>query len=191
MSSKDRSSSPDTPERWHWAITPTQVEALKQGNNIVMCQVFTDNLTKLKSIIYRYCYRTKNLQWQGDCLNQVYIDLPRYDYTNTKTLFWSLRWSFRRACNSQASVCVSFDAPIRKGKNRHQDGSIDGTLGDFIAVDGFAELEEEESRKRALAIIAEQTQLTERQRDVLTAIALGCRAVKGLFAYERRQAFTF
>ena len=79
--------------------------------------------------------------------------------------------------------CVSLETPLT------DNGEI--TLADTIAgADGFAELEEQESARAVLDMIAEQTQLTEKQRDQLTALAFGVALYRGIYAEEYRYAHT-
>lgn len=76
---------------------------------------------------------------------------------------------------------LSLEAPLS------EDG--EKTLLDTLETDGFAELEEREHARNVLEIIAEQEQLTETQRDMLTAIAFGVALYRGIYAEEYRQAF--
>ena len=112
-----------------------------------------------------------------------YVDLPAYNFRDTGKLYWSIRKSFRAAGMLTRRPCVSLETPLT------DNGEI--TLADTIAgADGFAELEEQENARAVLDMIAEQTQLTEKQRDQLTALAFGVALYRGIYAEEYRYAHT-
>ena len=166
--------------RWHWKITPEQIERIKANDRETVNSVYLDNLLTFRKMAFKYCRNARKWDCVGDCVNQIYVDLTDYDFTDTKTLFWSIYKSFRRACMSVRVPVVSLDKPLLD-----EEGA---TFGDMIGVDGFEELERKEHECSVLEIIAEQTQLTDRQRDELTAFAFGIKAYRGLYAEEFRQA---
>lgn len=172
-----------TPDNWHWKITPEQIEKIKERDRDTVNQVYFDNLPKFKRIAYRFCRNTKRLSYYRDCVQQIYADMLYYDYSNVRKLYWSLYHSFYRAVGYTRYRTVSLDKPLF-------DNSI-ATLADFIPIDDTIEKEKDkqEHDRHVLEIIAAQTQLTERNKDFLTAYAFDCLAYKGLFAYEYAQAF--
>ena len=173
-----------TPDKWHWKITPEQIAKIKAGERETVNRVYMDNLDKFRRIAWRYCDSIKRLDIVLDCIQQIYIDLPVYDFTDTGKLYWSIRKSFRAAGMLTRRPCVSLDAPLT------YNGEI--TLADTIAgEDCFAALEERENALTVLDIIEEQTQLTELQRDQLTALAFGVSLYRGLYAEEYRYAHSF
>lgn len=171
------------PTGWHWAITPEQIERIRQRDRDTVNQVYFDNLSKFKRIAYRFCRKSKRLSYYRDCVQQIYADILDYDFTNIKSLYWSLYHSFYRAVGYTRYRTVSLDKPM------FDDGN--GTLQDIIpSLDTvLSEAEKRERERHALEIIAAQTQLTERSKDFLTAYAFNCLAYTGLFAYEYSQAF--
>ena len=172
-----------TPDEWHWKITPEQIARIKAGDRETVDRVYMDNLDKFRAIAWRYCEDINRLDIVQDCIQQIYVDLPTYNFNDTGKLYWSIRNSFRAAGMLSRRPCVSLETPLT------DNGEI--TLADTIAgADGFAELEEQESVRAVLDMIAEQTQLTEKQRDQLTALAFGVALYRGIYAEEYRYAHT-
>ena len=170
------------PKNWHWKITPSQIARIGLNDRETINFVYFDNLPKFRKLAVKYCYHAQDFSFLEDCIQQIYIDLPRYDYTNTKTLFYSIKKSFRRASGLKRIHFISLNEPVTEDESR--------TVADYLEVDGFAELEEKEQDRNVLSIIAEQTHLTEIQRDQLTAFAFGVALYRGLFAYEYKQAYS-
>ena len=81
---------------WHWKITPEQIERLKAKDIVTLNKVYFDNLDKFKRIGLSFCCKSRNYDFYGDFLNQVYVDLPFYHFENLGTLYSSLRRSFKR-----------------------------------------------------------------------------------------------
>ncbi len=172
-----------TPENWHWKITPEQIARIKVRDRDTVNQVYFDNLDKFKKMAYRYCRLAKQYSYFRDCVQQIYVDMMDYDYTDSRVLFWSIRRSFWRATGLTKKPSVSLDQPILDGN---------GVLSDIIPVYDTAErdFERSEEEKHALELIAAQTQLSARAKDVLTAYAFNCLAYRGLFDYEYRKVHT-
>lgn len=167
---------------WHWKITPEDTARIKAGDRETVNRVYFDNLSIFRKMAGKYCFYAGSYDFYEDCIQQIYIDMTCYDYTNAKSLYWSIRKSFRRASMLTTVPTVSLESPVT------DDG--DKVLGDYIGVDGFAELDEKEHARNVLSLIGEQKQLTERQRDQLTAFAFGVAAYRGLYEWEYRQAYT-
>lgn len=172
-----------TPQGWDWKITPEQIERIKQRDRDTVNQVYFDNLDRFKKMAYRYCRLRKAYSYFRDCVQQVYVDMINYDYSNSRSLFWSIRHSFWYAIGITRTPVISLDEPIFDG---------DGVLSDIIPTYDTAErdLERNEEEKHALELIAAQTHLTARKKDILTAYALNCLAYRGLFEYEYRKAYS-
>ncbi|MCI9405033.1 MAG: hypothetical protein HFJ21_06995 [Clostridia bacterium] len=170
------------PTGWHWKITPEQIERIRQRDRDTVNQVYFDNLDKFKAMAYRFCGLRKFYDDFQDCVQQIYIDLVNYDFTNSKRLFWSIRGSFYRVCYSRYRY-VSLSTPIMNGID-------DITLMDCLAVNVElgAEQEKQEQERHALEIIAAQKHLSDKDKDILTAYAFNCLCYKGLFDYEYRHA---
>lgn len=173
----------ETPDKWHWKITPEQIARIKVGERETVNRVYMGNLGKFRAMAWRYCESINRLDIVQDCIQQIYVDLPAYNFRDTGKLYWSIRKSFRAAGMLTRRPCVSLETPLT------DNGEI--TLADTIAgADGFAELEEQENARAVLDMIAEQTQLTEKQRDQLTALAFGVALYRGIYAEEYRYAYT-
>ena len=172
-----------TPTGWHWKITPEQIEKIKERDRDTVNQVYFDNLDKFKRIAYRFCRNTKRLSYYLDCVQQIYVDILDYDFSCARKLYWSLYHSFYRAVGYTRYNTVSLDKAIFDDN--------DATFHDIMpSCDRvLTEVEKQEYERHALEIIAAQTQLTERNKDFLTAYAFNCLAYRGLFAYEYAQAF--
>ena len=110
-----------TPSNWHWAITPQQVTEIKQGNRDTINKVYFDNLPQFRKVVYNLSRKLNALQLFDDFLQQLYLDLPRYCYDNTKTFYKSIKNTCRRiAWGSGLSVatykCISLQTPINDDK---------------------------------------------------------------------------
>lgn len=82
---------------WHWKITPEQIEKVKENDRETVNEVYADNLKKIRAIGYGFCRRARCFSCYEDFLQQVYIDLPKCDYTNVKKFYYSLKRCFRSA----------------------------------------------------------------------------------------------
>lgn len=169
-----------TPENWHWDITPEDVKKIKAVDRETINRVYFSNLAKFKNIAGRYCfYIIRDSSYFEDCVQQIYVDLDKFDYTNVQTFYWSILNSCRRArCASFREVSL-FTPVITNDKGK------DKTLLDILWKDYFAELEERETgEEKALLMIKSQTALSELEKDFLTAIAFCVRPYEGLFNDE-------
>lgn len=177
------------PTGWHWKITPEQIAKIKANDRATINEVYLSNYAKFIRIAKNYCRRVKRSQFWIDCVNQIYVDLPLYNYSDTNSLYLSMKRSFRYACGFPKNcynVCVlSLDLPVYG-----DDGDDDlKTLGELIGVTDTTDEERHAEDKHVLQMIAAQTQLSENERDCLTAFAFNCRVYAGLFRYEYEQVF--
>ena len=169
------------PDGWHWKITPEQIEKIKERDRDTVNKVYFDNLDKFKRMAYKYCRNSKQYSFFKDCIQQIYVDMLYYDYTNSQTLFWSIRRSFHRAVGLPRVPILSLDLPFKYDS--------DLTLADLIPSNESleCEIDREEKNRRVLEIIAAQRHLTDKAKDILTAYAFGCLAYTGLFDYAYRK----
>lgn len=174
-----------TPDKWHWAITPEQIEKIKANNRDTINQVYFDNLDKFKRIARKYCFKYRKWWAFGDMLNQIYLDLPSYKYTSAKTFYRSIRKSVYNAVYMNGFATLSLDAMLFDDKTRNL-----MTMIPAPEYDSDKYTEYEKSAKRVLQGIARQTQLNERGRDILTARALNISCYAGVFRYEYANIFT-
>lgn len=175
---------PATPDCWHWAITPADIEEIKAGNRDTVNRVYFDNYEKFKKISRKFCYRYFSPQLIEDFLQQVYLDLPKYDFSNAKTFFSGLLASFLTLKFGRSVKTTSYEKELFAD----DDGK---TLLDILkAPEVQSESERKAENAAALRLIDLQRQLTEAQKDYLTAVAFGCAVFKGLFDYAKRQSFT-
>lgn len=165
-----------TPKDWNWLITSEDVAKIKMNDRETVNKVYFDNYERLKRIALKKAYKfCKRDMWE-DCLNQIYIDLPLYDYTNALTLSRGIVSTAYRVINPNRFLSLDAEYDYEKGNVL--------ALLDRIPVDGFVELAQKESEKKVLKIIAEQTGLNDLQRDTLVAIAFRCAMYRGIFNYE-------
>lgn len=173
-----------TPQGWHWKITPEQIEKIKERDRDTVNKVYFDNYDKFERLAKWYCDIIKRRELVDDCTQQIYADIIDYDYTDTRTLFYSIRRSFWTACGCRTTKYdfVSLDETL------YDDGET--ILADILpsTYDITQEAENKENERHALELIAAQTHLSDKNKDILTAIAFGCLAYQGLFAYEYAQA---
>ncbi len=119
---KDFSNIP-TPSNWHWAITYEQIEKIKAGNIDELNKVYFDNLSVFRGMAYNWCAKRRVYDFFDDCINQIYVELPSYDFENAYTFCWSIRKSFHRA-TFFTKKCVSLDEPVNEEDSE--------TIGNFI-----------------------------------------------------------
>ncbi len=166
------------PTGWHWKITPDQIEKIKKRDRDTVNQVYFDNLDKFKMMAYRFCGIRRVYSIFQDCVQQIYVDMCDYDYTNRRTLFWSIRHSFYK-CRYSRFDEVSLSTPI---------GGMDKlTIGDCLSYTDDSD-EKNEHERHVLEVIAAQTALSNRNKDLLTAYAFDCLCYEGLFEYEYSKA---
>lgn len=171
------------PTGWHWKITPEQIEKIKARDIDTINKVYFDNLKQFRRMAYKYCGKNKLYSFYRDCVQQIYCDLPSYRFDSSFELSFSIKNSFARACMSCKRVLLSLDKSLIDGDRIYADI--------LIAIDTPEKrLDDREQERHALQIIANQTQLTERARDILTAYAFNCKVYKGLFAYEYARMHT-
>ena len=82
---------------WHWNITPEQIERIKANDRETIDKVYAENMKKFRAIGCGFCRRARCFDCYEDFLQQIYVDLRIYDYTDTKKFYYSLKRSFHRA----------------------------------------------------------------------------------------------
>ena len=172
-----------TPENWHWAITPEDVKKIKAVDRETINRVYFANLKKFERIANNYCcFVIRNPSFFEDCVQQIYVDLLFYDYTDNKTLYNCILRTFKRA-TLRSRYEISLFTPVH-GKDN------DSEFVDFLGKDFFAELEEKQvGEENALIMINSQTALSALERDFLTAVAFRVRPYEGLFYEEFTRYF--
>lgn len=126
---------------WHWKITPDQIERLKAKDIGTLNKVYFDNLETFKRIGLSFCRKAhRDFYYYDDFLNQVYVDLPSYNFKDTFSFYYCLIKSFKR-CRKWLRGLISIETPIK--------GFDDLLLGDSIADDEdmVEELEQAEAVK--------------------------------------------
>lgn len=166
-----------TPATWHWAITPQQVEEIKQGNRDTINAVYFDNLPKFRKIVGSFCYEHNKRDFAEDCLQQIYIDLPAYNFANLSTFFRSLLVTLRNIVWERVRL-VSIEQPISGSKF---------TYADVLRAQYTDDAEELENDRRILQIIDTQKHLSNANKDYLVAVAYGMPVRRGL--YEHLQSY--
>ena len=172
-----------TPTNWHWIITPEQIEKIKANDRDTLNNVYFDNYDKFKRMAKGYCYKIRRLDLLEDCIQQVYVDMANYDYTNALVLASCIKHSFWRACGAGNRDIIS----LYRLLNNDIDG---GELALLLTVDDIvSDFEEIEHDKHVIDMIAAQIQLTEYQKDNLLSYAFGCHLVRGLFANAKKAIY--
>ncbi|CCZ95537.1 unknown [Corallococcus sp. CAG:1435] len=178
MSSKDRTTTPDTPECWHWAITLQQIEQIRRDDRKTIDKVYFDNLPKFRRIVNRLCRNCYKMDFVEDVLLQIYIDLQYYDYTNCLTFYRCILQTFKTTTFKKIYT-ISFEYSIGDGL----------TLADVLSTKDNYEFEFDEENRKVVEIVAAQTQLTNLQKDILIAYAFDCVAFRGLYDKAYKQVF--
>lgn len=179
----NKETSLQVPSNWHWSITQQQIEYIKQGNRDVINKIYIDNYDKFCKIFRNFCFKGCNKSFYDDCVQQCYLDLPLYDYTNRETLFYSLFNTYCKVCYGGSKHIarknlVYYDALLSDDSDETFLNKISEQVPS-IFVDEAEAIEED---KRVLAIIQSQPQLTDLQRDYLVAVAYSLKMRRGLYA---------
>lgn len=174
------------PGAWHWLITADDIEKIKANDRETINRVYFANYAKFGRIAGAFVSRRLAIGVYidrglvKDVLQQVYIDLPSYDFTDTGRLVCDLRKTCWRIMCGQSVFADSLDAEVYGDDDGFEHIPADNSLDEA--------LEREESEKAVLRAIALQPLKTS-QKDVLTALALWVKPFAGLFTDEYRRAF--
>ncbi len=182
-----------TPENWHWKITPEDIEKIKANDRDTINRVYFDNLPKFEKIAKRYIWRlrasniTVDMSNAEDITQQIYLDLPYYTFDNALKFYYSIR---RTCCNIIWGRSVlslkSLDTALF---DTEKDGKSENII-DYITDNGINDnIEREESEHKVLIALKNQRQLTQKQKDMLTAYAFHARLYDGIFLVEYETAF--
>lgn len=178
-------STPKTPANWHWKITPKDVAEIKLGNRETINRVYFDNYDHFKFFVVRLIEKKfgRDFSYVEDFLQQIYVDLPKYDYTNSLRFWWSIYTRFYYLKNGRKSV--------RAFSYENKDGDTEGwSLFDtLVAPEEKTDEERIEENAAALRLIENQKQLTERARDILMAEAFGCIVYRGLYENAKKEIY--
>jgi hypothetical protein len=160
---------PDTPDTWHWAITPQQIPFLKAGDPATTAKVYFDNLTKFGKIAHNYLFRKRFFRgYYEDLIQQIFVDLHRYNYENTRRLFTSILNSFNRVVFGRSIYAVSLDETLDG-----EEGN-DATLYTILGKDDKYFVADKEDEKRVLQLLKSQEgNLSEKKLDELAALSFG------------------
>lgn len=107
---------PDCNTPWHWAICAQDIAEIKEGNIDTMWRVYQTNYDKLIRICYNACRKRQHLDCVEDSLQQVFIELPRLNYTNTSTLYGSIDSCVRHSYQCRRSVQPWKTYSTKRGK---------------------------------------------------------------------------
>ena len=184
------------PGEWHWLITADDVEAIKAGDRNAVDRVYFANLNKFSRIAVKFVIdlpKHVDRSYIDDIKQQIYVDMWNYDYTNISTLYRGIiRTCYAVVYGNTAIYGSSLDAPLSNHSRFGEVEEMGETKLDRLApvydMSEFAVLREE-SELRVLKVLAGQKKLTERQKDMLTALALRVRIYPGIFEYEYVRAF--
>lgn len=172
------------PLSWRFQVESDQIEKIKACDCKALETFYFLNYEKIRALALSYCRKNGCYDLLEDCLNQVFVDLPQYDFLNDLNFYWCFRHSFSRACLLSRQTVVSLDAPVSSDNDDEM-----FTLGKCIGVDGFTELERKEDEQAVLKLIAAQSSLSDLARDQLTGFAFNCKVYRGLFRDEYSQVF--
>ncbi len=111
-----------------WIYTPEEVEEIKKSNVEAMTSFYYNNYNHILSICKGCLFKRKCIYGQGniveldDLLNQVFIDLPCYDFTRLyreilKTCYGICYGGYRGYKNGSI-LTVSLDTVISKPKEK-------------------------------------------------------------------------
>ncbi|MDE7191430.1 MAG: hypothetical protein K2O35_03060 [Clostridia bacterium] len=174
---------------WLWKIDAMQIEKIKAKDGKVIRRFWEDNENLIKNIVKKQVLflrlrgnrKTIRLYELDDFINQVYVDLPLYDYENSRKLYYSIVRSVEKTAYGGYGCFVPFKALDIEDLELLE--AVDVPYEDTY----FQDMEYKEIAKITINIIANQKQLTDMQRDVLTSVAFGWLDIKG--AYEYAQAY--
>lgn len=142
----------DTPLEnwWRFKISAAQIEAIKRGDVMAMNKFYEDNYN-----VIRICARKQHRQLEltrnryytvEDYINQIYVDLPLYNYCHSRYLWFCMRLSCQNISYGGYNykknrtidyLTISLDKPITNDS--------DTLLGETIAskIDYFEQIPDE------------------------------------------------
>lgn len=169
------------PPYWHWAITCEQIAEIKKGNRTTIDKVYFDNFAKFKNVAYKFCMSHYKKGFINDILQQIYLDLPSYNFSDTRAFYFSFRRTIIDVVYSSLKT-FSYDRLLA--------GTEDLTFEDVLSCEYVPEEQIIEENQKAFDIIDSQKHLTECQKDYLVAVAFGIslKDYKGL--YEKAKCYT-
>lgn len=168
-----------------WIVNEKTLTGLKNRNRKYIDIFYFDNLSHFKALCKNYSIKKKCFDLWEDCLHSIYISLHFADYSSEE-MFYKFIMKTLLSVFPVGRV-ISLDMLIYKNRDK-TDGC---TLSSIISKDFYqVSNDTEEHLQRALSIIGEQTQLTNYEKDILTAIAFNVEFYKGIYEKERRLEYS-
>lgn len=112
---------------WHWNITPEQIEKIKANDREMINSFYLANYQKFRRIGFGFCRRAHCFEYLEDFLQEVYLFVPFFNYTDTRSFYSGLVRCFYKARGYNRYLTLSLDMEIY--------GDEDITLADTIADD--------------------------------------------------------
>lgn len=138
-----------------------EIEEIKQSNGKAVATFYNNHIRAIKGICAKYFYRNyyelKGLICKDDLYNQVYVDLPLYNYTDGKHIYFCILASCKfvldggisfiigkRNSGKKSVKTISLNTPIYSNKDG-KEITLENALAD---VDFFERREEQENREK-------------------------------------------
>ena len=144
-----------------FTTTEKEIKRIKRGNGKAVATFYNNHIKAIKGVCVKYYWRNyeklKGVICLDDLFNQVYVDLPLYNYTDRKHIYYSILASCRHVLDGGISYVmgkgnsgkksvktISLNTPIYSNKNG-EEITLEYTLAD---VDFFKRREEQENREK-------------------------------------------
>ncbi len=116
-----------------WIFTEDQIQKIKMFNRKAVAKFFEDNKLLITCMAKKFILQRVNIfrnysYFLDDLINQVYVDLPYYNFSSRSSLFASIvKGSFLRVNDGgitfpaekyiSSKKVISYDAPLEDNKN--------------------------------------------------------------------------
>lgn len=141
--------------------TEKEIKKIKRGNGKAVATFYNNHIKAIKGICKNYYWhnyeRLKGLICLDDLFNQVYVDLPFYNFSDSKRIYYCILLSCRHVLdggityvmgkgnsNKRSVYTISLNTPVYTNKNG-EEITLEYTLAD---VDFFKRREEQENREK-------------------------------------------
>lgn len=119
------------PDFWRYKVTASQIAGIKAGDRAAVREFFNANYDTITMCARKYYCKFMDLRHNqytvDDYINQIYCDIPLYNYKNSYEIWWGMRLSCTYLPNGGVSCSkrrfkadvlnalrISLNAPVKK-----------------------------------------------------------------------------
>lgn len=165
-----------------WRFTDDLIIRIKQGDTVSITEFYNANYDIFAGMARKYVWKQRNLCGNfvyefDDLIQQVYVDIPYYDYSSRFNLYCGIVKGTFRLVNEggisaakrkhiTASSIISYDAPLTGKDGEKRDGAH---LLDRLAYepDIFEDIDDREVKDAAICAFLERTVKNPRDLNIM------------------------